>query len=150
MENLEGGRGGAFRTRVLGENLARVTDVRGADVNGDGRMDLIVGQFGYVKAEFEWMENLGHWQFRWHRLLNQPRDHRPCGRRLDRDGRIDFAAMVSQDAEAVRTPSATSAASSATSCSGGPRMSRGDRAASTWRTSTATACGPPGQQWRWF
>ena len=98
MENLGGS---AFRTRVLGENLARVTDVRGADVNGDGRMDLIVGQFGYVEGEIQWMENLGDWQFRWHRLLNQPGTITVPPADFDRDGRIDFAAMVSQDAEAV-------------------------------------------------
>jgi len=98
MENLGDG---TFRTRVLGENLARVTDVRGADVNGDGRMDLIVGQFGYLEGEIQWMENLGDWQFRWHRLLNQPGTITVPPADFDRDGRMDFAAMVSQDAEAV-------------------------------------------------
>lgn len=57
-----------FAPRTIVERIARVTDVRAADFNGDGRPDLIVGQFGYDDGETRWMENLGHWQFRSHML----------------------------------------------------------------------------------
>ncbi|MEO7414767.1 MAG: VCBS repeat-containing protein [Opitutaceae bacterium] len=98
MENLGDGR---FRNRVLAEHIARVTDVRAADFNGDGRLDLVVGQFGYSQGEIRWMENLGNWEFRSHQLLDAPGTIMTPVADYDGDGRMDFAALVSQDAEAI-------------------------------------------------
>jgi hypothetical protein len=98
MENLGGGR---FRNHVVAENIARVTDVRGADLNGDGRMDLVAGQFGYVQGEIRWMENLGDWRFRNHPLLDRPGTIMTPVADFDSDGKADFAALVSQDSEEV-------------------------------------------------
>lgn len=98
LENLGQGQ---FRNRILIENIARVTDVRGVDLNGDGKIDLVVGQFGYVEGEIRWMENLGDWQFKSHVLLTEPGTiHTPVAD-YDGDGHPDFAALVSQDSEAV-------------------------------------------------
>lgn len=98
LENLGQGR---YRNRVLAENVARVTDVRGADLNGDGQVDLVVGQFGYIEGEIRWMENKGDWQFESHVLLSEPGTiHTPIAD-YDGDGQLDFAALVSQDSEAV-------------------------------------------------
>jgi hypothetical protein len=62
LENLGGGR---FQKRVPLENVARVTDVRAANLSGhtDGKLDLVVGQFGYAQGETRWMKNLGDWKF---------------------------------------------------------------------------------------
>ena len=98
LENLGEGR---WRNHVLVESIARVTDVRGIDLNGDGKIDLVVGEFGYIEGEIRWMENLGNWQFRSHVLLNEPGTiHTPVAD-FDGDGHPDFAALVSQDSEAV-------------------------------------------------
>ena len=99
---LENQGGGAFQTRVLAENIARVTDVRGADVNGDGRVDLVVGQFGFDQGEIRWRENLGEWNFRSQVLLSVPGTITTPVADFDRDGNVDFAAMISQDKEEVR------------------------------------------------
>lgn len=98
LENLGDGR---FRNRVLAENIARVTDVRAADLNADGRLDLVVGQFGYTQGEIRWMENLGNGAFRSHPLLDAPGTIMTPVADYDQDGRMDFAALVSQDAEEV-------------------------------------------------
>ncbi len=98
MENLGGNR---FRNRVLLENVARVTDVRGVDLNADGKIDLVIGQFGYLQGEIRWMENLGDWKFRSHLLSHQPGTIMTPVADYDRDGKPDFAALISQDAEEV-------------------------------------------------
>ncbi|HEU5079833.1 MAG TPA: VCBS repeat-containing protein [Opitutaceae bacterium] len=98
LENLGGGK---FKNRTLLENVARVTDVRAVDLNGDGRLDLVVGQFGYVEGEVRWMENLGDWHFRSQVLLNEPGTINTPVADFDGDGSADFAALVSQDSEAV-------------------------------------------------
>ena len=90
-----------FTNRVLLENVARVTYVAAADLNKDGRLDLVVGQFGYLEGEIRWMENLGDWQFKSHNLLDLPGTiHAPVVD-LDGDGNPDIVALVSQDSEEV-------------------------------------------------
>lgn len=42
---------GVFRKRVLLDQVSRVLDVRAADFNHDGHLDLSVGQFGYDQGE---------------------------------------------------------------------------------------------------
>ncbi len=98
LENLGGGR---FRNHVVLENVARVTDVRGADLNGDGKLDLIVGQFGYIEGEIRWLENLGDWQFRSHLLLSEPGTINTPVADFDGNGHLSIAALVSQDSETV-------------------------------------------------
>ncbi len=51
-------------------NTDRVTDVRAADFNGDGRLDLALAQFGYDQGAVRWLEQTGPWQFRPHDLLD--------------------------------------------------------------------------------
>jgi hypothetical protein len=98
LENLGGGR---FRNHVVAENIPRVTDVRGVDFNGDGRIDLVVGQFGYNQGEIRWMENLGDWKFRSHILLEEPGTIMTPVADFDRDGKPDFAAVIAQESQEV-------------------------------------------------
>jgi hypothetical protein len=89
---------------VLAEHVARVTDVRAANFLGhpDGRLDLAVGQFGYDQGEIRWMENLGNWEFKSRQLLDASGTiHTPVAD-YNGDGRPDFVALVSQDAEETR------------------------------------------------
>ena len=98
MENLSGGR---FRNHIVAAGIARVTDVRGADIAGHGRVDLVVGQFGYVQGEMRWMENLGDWKWREHTLLSVPGTIMTPVADFEGTGRPDVAALVSQDSEQV-------------------------------------------------
>ena len=98
MEN--DGRQG-FTNRVLIDHIARVTDVQAGDLDGDGDVDLAVGQFGYDDGELRWMENKGPWQFESHMLLNLSGTIHIPVIDVDGDGDLDIVALVSQEWEEI-------------------------------------------------
>lgn len=100
LENLDNRR---FAPRVVLSGVARVTDVRAANLadHTDGRLDLVVGQFGYAQGETRWLRNLGDWRFESH-VVNQLSGciHTPVAD-FDGDRRPDFAALISQEWEEI-------------------------------------------------
>lgn len=90
-----------FTKHVVLEHTARVTDVRGADFDGDGDTDLVAGQFGYDDGEIRWLENVGKGRFKSHILLRLSGTiHTPVAD-MDGDGDPDIVALVSQEWEEV-------------------------------------------------
>ncbi len=90
-----------FTKHVILENVARVTDVRAADFDGDGKLDLSVAQFGYDQGEIRWMRNLGNWQFESHILLSLSGTINVCNADMNGDGTTDIVAVVSQQWEEI-------------------------------------------------
>jgi hypothetical protein len=90
-----------FTKHIVAERIARVTDLRAADFNHDGRLDLAVAQFGYDQGEIRWMENLGGWQFKSHHLLDLSGTINVCVADLTGAGHPDIAAVVSQQWEEI-------------------------------------------------
>jgi hypothetical protein len=90
-----------FKPHTIIDRIARVTDVRAADFNGDGRIDLIVGQFGYDDGETRWMENLGNWQFRSHILQSLSGGIHTIPVDIDKDGDMDIVSLISQEWEEI-------------------------------------------------
>jgi len=92
-----------FAKRVIIDRIARVSDVRAANFSGraDGRLDLVAGQFGYAQGEIRWMRNLGDGRFE-SEVVNSLSGtiHTPVAD-FDGDGRMDFAALISQEWEEV-------------------------------------------------
>ena len=90
-----------FTARALLEHVARVTDARAADFDRDGRMDVVVGQFGYLQGEVRvlWQRTAG--KFSSEIVLDLPGTVNVPVADFDGDGLPDFAALVSQQYEEI-------------------------------------------------
>jgi len=90
-----------FTKHVIAEKIARVSDVRAGDLDGDGDMDLAVAQFGYDDGETRWIENLGNWKFKNHILQNLSGPINVEILDIDKDKDLDIIALVSQEWEEI-------------------------------------------------
>jgi hypothetical protein len=90
-----------FKKHVVVNRVARVSDVRAGDIDGDGDMDLAVAQFGYDDGETRWIENLGNWQFKSHILQNLSGPINVELVDIDKDGDLDIISLVSQEWEEI-------------------------------------------------
>src|SRR5262245_61108737 len=95
-----------FEPATLLEGVGRVSDVETADFNGDGRLDLVVGVFGWRSSgEILYLENRTiDWsrpQFVRHEIdARHGTIHVPVAD-LNGDQRPDFVALISQEHETV-------------------------------------------------
>jgi len=90
-----------FTTRIIAEDIQRVTDVQAGDLDGDGDLDLSVAQFGYTEGQVQWFENTGEWNFTPHQLINRSGAiHAPIVD-IDNDGDLDIVTLLSQEWETV-------------------------------------------------
>jgi hypothetical protein len=90
-----------FLKHIIIENIARVSDVRAGDLDGDGDMDLAIAQFGYDDGETRWIENLGNWSFKSHILQNLSGPINVEILDLDQDEDLDLVTLVSQEWEQI-------------------------------------------------
>ena len=94
------GRGGSS-IGSSSEQIARVSDVRAGDLDGDGDLDLAVAQFGYNEGQTRWMRNEGGWRFSSTVLQNLSGPINVEIADLDGDGDLDITSLVSQEWEEI-------------------------------------------------
>ncbi len=90
-----------FTQRILLENVERVTDARARDMDGDGDLDLVVGQFGYDQGELRWMRKIGDWKYESQSLLHLSGLINLSLADFNGDGHTDIAALFSQQWEEI-------------------------------------------------
>jgi hypothetical protein len=64
--------GDELKPRTILEHLQRPASALFADLNGDGREDIVMCAFGNYLGRFSWFENLGDWKYQEHPLIELP------------------------------------------------------------------------------
>jgi len=94
-------RAGAPQPRPVLEKLHRPVQTIPADLNQDGREDLVVVSFGNQLGHFSWFENRGDGQFDEHVLLDRPGAVHAEVLDANADGRRDIFVMMAQAREGI-------------------------------------------------
>ncbi|PWT76668.1 MAG: hypothetical protein C5B59_06035 [Bacteroidetes bacterium] len=98
-ENLKiTSRGSAPR---IADSLRRPVQITEADLNGDGRKDLIVCEFGNLLGSLTWYENEGGTTYKRHVLRAQPGAINAIVQDYNHDGLPDIWALFSQGDESI-------------------------------------------------
>jgi hypothetical protein len=87
--------------RTILKNLGRSTDTQMADLNGDGRVDLVVSQFGNFSGRLSWFEAVGTDEYKEHILIDKAGAVRTEIRDFNSDGRPDIAVLMAQELESL-------------------------------------------------
>jgi hypothetical protein len=87
--------------RLLLDKLRRPTDTAIADLNGDGRDDLVVCAYGHRLGSFSWFENAGAGRYHEHVLLDRPGAVRVEVRDFNHDGQPDLLVLMAQAREGL-------------------------------------------------
>lgn len=83
------------------KNLRRPTDAVFADLNGDGREDIVVSQFGHRLGRFSWYETGADGNHTEHVLLDRSGAVRAQVRDVNGDGRPDIFVVMAQGREGI-------------------------------------------------
>ncbi len=81
--------------------LTRPTHLLEHDMNGDGRLDLVISQFGNFQGRFSWWERKNDDTYEEHVLFGMPGALKAEIRDFDKDGDPDLMVLVAQETESL-------------------------------------------------
>jgi hypothetical protein len=94
--------GAAFAApQMIVTNVVRPTHVEFADLNGDGKTDFVLSEYGNNVGQFRWYENLGAEKYREHVLLPRSGAVRSAVHDFNGDKALDIAVLVAQEQETL-------------------------------------------------
>jgi len=85
----------------LATGLERPVEVQAADLNGDGRMDYLVCEFGNLVGALSWLENKGRGEYERHVIRATPGAIRAYVNDYNHDGLPDIWALFAQGDEGI-------------------------------------------------
>lgn len=95
-------KGDGFESRILLQECPRVSDLRPGDFNGDGKVDLLVVQFGWRKTGgLLWLEQVTPTEFVSHPIAEVSGGLKAEVFDADADGDEDFAVLFAQEHESI-------------------------------------------------
>jgi hypothetical protein len=86
-------------SKTILTNFPRVTCAEFADLNRDGKTDIILCIYGNNVGRFSWFENLGNDRYEEHELIPKSGAIRAEARDLNGDGFLDLAVLQAQESE---------------------------------------------------
>jgi hypothetical protein len=89
------------KPRQILKNLRRPTDAAFADLNGDGREDVVISQFGNRLGQFSWFEAAKDGTFKEHILIERAGAVRAQIHDVNKDGRPDIFVLMAQGREGI-------------------------------------------------
>ncbi len=98
---LEKGPDGLKPPRTILKDLPRTTDIQMADLNGDGKTDLVLTMFGNLTGRLSWFEGKGGDQFDEHVLIDKAGPVKAEIQDFNKDGRPDIAVLMAQELESL-------------------------------------------------
>lgn len=93
--------GGGEPAQLLAKGLPRLADLVVADMNGDGREDLVAALFGFFTGRLSWFEQREDGSFAERVIYEKPGAVRVFVRDLNDDGRKDLVVLIAQATEEV-------------------------------------------------
>jgi len=94
-------KGGMLDSVPLAVGLERPVQVQAADLNGDGRVDYLVCEFGNLVGALSWLENKGGGQYERHVIRAKPGAIRAYVNDYNHDGLPDIWALFAQGDEGI-------------------------------------------------
>jgi hypothetical protein len=83
------------------DKLARPVKITTADLNGDGKTDYIISEFGNLVGKLAWMENKGKGKYISHTLRQRPGALTTIVQDVNHDGKPDIWAQFAQGEEGI-------------------------------------------------
>lgn len=86
---------------LLYRGLQRPVQVTSADMNKDGRMDIVVCEFGFLTGALSWIENEGNGQYKRHIISTLPGAIKAYADDYNKDGLQDLWVLFAQGEEGI-------------------------------------------------